>query len=227
MPGDPYTAELLDYRVKILNIEAEKAAYEHEKRIEALDKEIAELREEQNHTKITSPYEGRLSYIQNLTEGNVIREGDLLMAVTDLSEIYLRANSSIPSGSSVTVTVSYRGDDYVFEGKCVVDCSVLTSGNDSTSIIEINKDELLSLNSNLRQLDVRAVRFNVTFQDSRMKNILCIPSDALIKDGSFYYAEILDEEKVIHRRPVKVMILKNKTAWVIDGLEEGDVVILQ
>ena len=37
----------------------------------------------------------------------------------------------------------------------------------------------------------------------------------------------VDDENVIHRRPVKVMVLKNQIAWVIDGLEEGDVLVLQ
>ena len=227
MPGDPYTAELLDYRVKILNLEAEKATYEYNNKIESLDKEIAELEEELKRTTIDSPFSGRLSYMLGMTAGRIIRDGEHVMSVTDLTKIYLRANASIPLGLPVKVSVGYRGDDYVFDGKCVINCSMMTAGTDTTSIIEINMEDLLSINDNLRQLDVRAVRIEVTFTDSCMKNVLVVSTDALQKDGNYYYAEILDDENVIHRRPVKVMVLKNQIAWVIDGLEEGDVLVLQ
>ena len=127
------------------------------------------------------------------------------------------------------MTVSFRGNDYEFQGKSVVNCGLLTSGTNNSSIIEIDQKDLMSISSNLRQLDVRAVRINVTYTDSSMKNVLCVPTDALTKGetDNLYYAEILDKENVIHRRLVKAMLLNNKTAWVIDGLQEGDVVVLQ
>ena len=229
VPGDPYTAELLDYRVKIMNIEAEKAAYEYDRKIRMLDKEIGEIEEEQERTTVDSPYEGRLTFVQSMAAGTLIREGDHIMSVTDTSKVYLQTNGAIPSGRDVKVTVSFRGNDYEFQGKSVVNCGLLTSGTNNSSIIEIDQKDLMSISSNLRQLDVRAVRINVTYTDSSMKNVLCVPTDALTKGetDNLYYAEILDKENVIHRRLVKAMLLNNKTAWVIDGLQEGDVVVLQ
>ena len=232
--GDPYTATMKNLEIQRANIEEERAAYQYEKQVAAIDKELEELDEQMKTTKIDAPISGRITWIQHYTEGQTIPSGQHVFSITDLTKIYLRTSASIRSGLSVIIEISVRGDDYEVPGKCVVDCQEQSGGAKSGSIIEIDAEALANFMEemgkyagNIRILDSRAVGIRVHYAESEMKNILMVPEDALVKDGSIYYAEILDENNAIHRRPVKAVVLKDHNAWILSGLSEGDTVVLQ
>ena len=176
---------------------------------------------------ISAPFSGRIAWIQTYSKDEIIHPGDLVMTLMDLSKVYLRASNAIPPGTPVKIEVLYRGDTYYFEGRSVVNCSALTSGQKSGSIIEFDPSQFDTLDVDLGSINLRMIRMNVIYSSGSQKNILCVSTDALIKDDLNYYAEILDDDNIIHRRPVKVLLLKNRMAWVIEGLSEGDTVILQ
>ena len=224
---DVYTAQLLDLDVQAKLVEAEKTDYEYHLSRSRIEEELTELEEELERTEITAPSSGLLSWIQHFTDGSIITPGQHLMTLTDISKLCLRTTNPIPTGQEVTVVVKYRGEEHPIPGKSVVNCSALTSGTMTGSIVEVDLKDISKISDNLLQIDSRAVNLSVVYEDTVLKNVLMVTSDALIKDGNNYFVEILDEENVIHKRPVKVVILKNKFAWVLDGLQDGDTVVLQ
>ncbi len=225
--GDVYTATEMNLSIQALNTETEKAQYEYEQRIADLEDDIEELEEALMMKYISAPFSGRIAWIQTYSKDEIIHPGDLVMTLMDLSKVYLRASNAIPPGTPVKIEVLYRGDTYYFEGRSVVNCSALTSGQKSGSIIEFDPSQFDTLDVDLGSINLRMIRMNVIYSSGSQKNILCVSTDALIKDDLNYYAEILDDDNIIHRRPVKVLLLKNRMAWVIEGLSEGDTVILQ
>ena len=223
--GDVYTAGILEVSLQEHDLNAEKAKYDYERQLQAIDEEITELREQLEKTTVSTPFGGKMVWIQTYNEGTIIHEGEKLLTVTDLEKPYIRTTKPIPAGTPVKVKLKYRNIEVETEGVCVVNC--LFAGGTEGAIIEADLSMAKEYVEDLTLLDSPMVGIGVTYNEIELKNVLKVSEDALIKEGNFYYAEILDDENVIHKRPVKVLILKGGVAAVLSGLSEGDKVILQ
>ena len=226
--NDPYMMGILSLQIESLNVEQERAAFEYNEAAANIQEELDKLEAEKEVNSVTAPFDGRISYLQYFLPGTVIDKGTHVATLMDMSKMYLRASNDIPAGREVTITVSYRGQSYDIPGRSVLNCAELSGGVRSGSIIEFDRSFLdLLPDGDITAIEARAVSVMVSYESIGIKDVLTVSADALYKDGITYYAEILDSDNTVHKRPVRVIIYKNTIAWVLDGLSEGDEVVLQ
>ena len=228
--GDVYMQDILSIRLKQKEVESAKAEYEYTRDAGKIDEEIAEIEEARDTLTIDAPADGKLTWMEYLTEGDRIFKGKFLGVLTDMDHACLKANNSIPAGQEVKITVSFRGTDYDFDGKCVLNCAELSGGVKEGSIISYDPAllDMLPTGTDIAVLDQRGVSIKVNYRTYSLKNVLTVSVDALIQDGSRTYVDLLDENNTLHRRPVKVLLYRNsRDAIILSGLSEGDAVVLQ
>ena len=60
----------------------------------------------------------------------------------------------------------------------------------------------------------------------RKDNVLIIPNDALITEGTSYFADVLNDNDTVERKEIAIGIIGNKYVEVKSGLSEGEILLI-
>jgi cobalt-zinc-cadmium efflux system membrane fusion protein len=158
---------------------------------------------------------------KNVTNGMSIRSdnGTGLFTISDLKNVWVQANvyeeniGKVHEGDPVDVTtISYP--DKVFKGKINKLMNVL----DPTSKVMKMRVVLDNPGYLLKPEMFATVMVNTT----EHKQATSISSGALIFDHSQYYVIVLTGKKNVQIRPVELININGKTAYIKDGVKPGE-----
>lgn len=158
---------------------------------------------------------------KNVTNGMSIRSDNSagLFTISDLKNVWVQANvyeeniGKVHEGDPVDVTtISYP--DKVFKGKVNKLMNVL----DPTSKVMKMRVVLDNPGYLLKPQMFATVMVNTT----EHKQATCISSGALIFDHSQYYVIVLTGKKNVQIRPVEIISINGKTAYIKDGVHPGE-----
>ena len=183
---------------------------------------LAEMDEHKNTTQILAPYDGYVGdVIWGWEEGAAVPSYTPLIYLADMSTIAFRVTNTSPYGNVPylsKVTLVDQRDKKEYTGT-VVSCSDLTGADE---------DELIILPDNLSGDDpaalTGAVKVSGTVLDK--KDVVLVDSNALYKDGDSYYVLILQDGAAVSKTYVLVGGISAGVAWITDGLDAGETVIL-
>lgn len=183
---------------------------------------LAEMDEHKNTTKILAPYDGYVGgVIWGWEEGTAVPSYTPLIYLADMSTIAFRVTNTSPYGNVPylsKVKLVDQKDKKEYTGT-VVSCSDLTG---------TEEDELVILPDDLSGADqaalTGAVKVSGTVLDK--KDVILVDSNALYKDGDSYYVLVLQDGVAVSKTYVLVGGISAGLAWITDGLDAGETVIL-
>ena len=90
----------------------------------------------------------------------------------------------------------------------------------------LSPEEIRAMLTKNSEINFAAVRLSVSGETNRVDNVLLMPMSAKENSGQETYTNILDVNNQVHHRPIRVAFTNRDFAWILSGLSEGDVVIL-
>lgn len=178
-----------------------------------------------NYT-ITSPIDGTIT-AQSLEVGDMIAQGTVLSTISnkDLLEFTIPvdeldvAKINYDQKVKVTVDAIEETSANAIEGKIT---KIPLEGTSSAGVTEYNVTIQISGDEDIRI----SMNANAKIITSSKEDVLLIPVDAIIKEDGISYVDILTETGNVERVKIETGARNISYIEVVDGLKEGDKVII-
>lgn len=217
---DQYERELMTLQIKRSQVAFEQYCYQQECTIERLTRELSELEEANSSCYLYAPFDGTITALTYKREGEKVyanedlvtlyREDGMLLRISN-DQLYFRY------GMPVTVTMGPKNDQQVFQGKVVAADNVLSENRRiGHAFIELEPFE---------GEKPRLTRLTVNGVSEYLDNVMVLPRKAVTLDGGKYYTECLVNGS-LQKRYVNLGLLTMSNAWVLQGLDVGDTIII-
>jgi len=217
---DSHERELMTLRIKRAQVAFEQYCYQQECTIERLGEALAEREEANNSSYLYAPFDGIVTAVTYKREGEKIyaneglvtmyREDGMLLRISN-DQLYFRY------GMPVTVTMGPKNDQQVFKGKVVAADNVLSENRRlGHAFIQMEPFEGET---------PRMTRLTVTGTSEYLNHVMVLPRRAITLDGGKFFVECLINGS-LQKRYVNVGLMNMSNAWVLQGLNEGDTIII-
>ncbi len=184
--------------------------------LQSLHAEDAQQRRLLELTTTKSDRRGVLTFVQD-EEGALVRKGDVVARVADLSEFRVEATTSDVNAARVSVgqAVTVRLDDRVTSGRVSIVEPQMQNG---ALRFEVALDEPDTdwLRSNLR-VDVQVIT-------DRKARVLRVARGPFAQGGGAQYVFVLRDDRA-YRTPVRLGVSNFEYFEIVDGVSEGDEII--
>ncbi len=192
-------------------------------RVDALDLRIRALREQLAAAETLAPISGTI-YRTDAKKGQLVRAGDLLLAVADLGRLRVRANVDQVDLGRVRADARVRVTSNAHPGR-------LWTGRMSEVVPHVIVKESRAVSESLAILDppteglVPGMTVDVEIIVAERDDVVQVPVDAVVgRDGSALVYK-LDGSRV-RATPVKVGLSGVTAAEIVEGLSPGDLVVV-
>ena len=206
---------------------------ETEKAIAALDKKVKEQKELMTNTELVAPIDGIIGSIPYNFEGEKVEAGKELITMYATNTVLLkvsRAGEKLRYNMDVTVTKGSGSNAKQYTGR-VISAPNILPGSLGQDYALITLDQEMTLEDYGYQTKgpgrgygfMTKMEFGATYQE--LKDVLLVNKNAVRKEDGKYYVYIL-EDGAVHKRYVSVGLSGKTHYWVLDGVSEGQDVIL-
>lgn len=215
-----YELQIAELKIEKLQAAYEQFLYQKDKEITQLQEQIKELSEASGQHTLTAPFDGVIDEIVKLNEGDPVENGQYLISMYSDDRLLLKADDSqgkLRYNMEVTVEAGQGDDLKIYKGKVITAPNVLPStiGNTMT-LIEL--DEAVLSEQLISPIKYRGIT-------EAAYDVLYVESKAIRRDGVKEFVYLLDED-MIRKRYVKTALDTLRDVWILDGLEEGQTLIV-
>ena len=219
------------YERQLLVEEYSKALMEYDEYVINQETIIAGLQEEYdvflNETveyEIFAPVSGRVARDDTFRAGDLIDNDAALFYIYPLDKLYITARTKdFNYGETVTVIYTPGTEQFTFEGVVISSDNILYNTDASSCQIEVDMADLPDLSAlTIRQL---TSRMNVSVNRAITDRGILVPVLAFdsIRDNLGVLTTYSDN--TTYKSNVKVAYKAKNYAWVIGGLDEGDLIV--
>lgn len=214
--------------VSVSEYQQAKATFESAKaQVKARDRQTDMLKKQIGYTKLYAPMDGIIANLyveknENIQAGQVIvkfNSGKDPEVTIGLPETFI---TRVDEGDKVGVRFSSIPEKE-FEA-VIAEVSFVVGQQSSTYPVMV---KLLNPTSEIRPGMAADVTFNL--QSKTEEENIVVPSVAVAEDQSGNYVYVIEEiakdTAVVHKRPVKVGVLIEENFEIIEGLEDGELVV--
>ena len=211
---------LLEIELDLLESQYAQYCYEANKSLAAMEKKVADLTEDLKVKELVAPFDGVIKSIAFLKKGDeafgkeiavIYDPENFLVKIEDTSGLF-RYNTS------VTVRAGSRNNPVNYEGTVVSSDDILSFPMQYTYIRV--EDE------GVTEKELSQNNLTVLTNASALEGVLMVPRAAVVNENGKRYVSILSEDGSVHKRYIVVGEMNNETVVVLDGLTEGQTVIL-
>ena len=226
------------YRIAVLNVEKQRIEYEQyvyetEKAIAALDKKVKEQKALMANTELVAPIDGIIGSIPYNFEGEKVEVGKELITMYATNTVLLkvsRADDKLRYNMDVTVTKGSGANAKEYTGRVISAPNILPDSLGQDYAL-ITLDQEMTLEDYGYQTKgpgrgygfMSKMEFEAKYQE--LNDVLLVNKNAVRKEDGKYYVYIL-EDGAVHKRYVSVGLSGKTHYWVLDGVSEGQDVIL-
>ena len=216
-----------DAQIKQLQIQSLQEAYhqyvyETEHNIALQEEELREAEKTMSQTEITAPFDGRVESVASFEVGDKIGKGDVLMTLYDESMFYLQVEDKehkLYYNMDVTVEAGRRDETNTYTGKVV-------SAANSVSYKINDNIAYIALDGSVKAKDLQGMTLAVAAVTSDLQDVLLVDKKAVYSEDKKTYVYVLEGDS-LRKRYVTIGERGNAdVVWVTDGLEEGQIVVL-
>ncbi len=193
--------------------------------VDSIEYKLANLKRDYDRTRLVSTLNGIVTYVSDAKEGDTIQPYTTLIEVADPKELVLDWQYSDSSKLSMLNTgteVDIEIDSVKYKGKIIAtpkDFLGKPEGEKNRNTIRIEVEGLPE--------DISAGKdANISVTLKKKDNVLVIPKDALRTEVSGTYVVVLKDSLKRERR-VETGMMTVTEVEILDGLEEGDQVVLR
>lgn len=218
---DSYEWELMTLRIKRAQIAFDQYCYQQECHIESLAEDLAEREAANSNCYLYAPCDGVVTAVTYKREGEKVYANEGLITLYREDGMLLRISNdqlNFRYGMPVTVTTGPKNDQKVLQGRVVAADNMLSDnrrlGHAFIEMEPFDGDEM-----------PRLTRLTVSGVSEKLSNVMVIPRRAVTMDGGKYYVSCLVGGS-LQKRYINVGLMNMSDVWVLQGLEEGDTVII-
>jgi len=219
--ADSFESEILSLRISRSELELEQYIYLQDRTIASLQAEIANLEATQSMDSIIAPVDGVIASVASKREGDAVSSGEVLITMYSTESMLIRVedlSGDFRYGMDVSIEVGPTKGRTTISGHVVASDSILPDayarGFAYIQLDPYEDDGSLRLSSPL-------ARGNTEY----LENILLIPRKAAVLEEGKYYVTLLVDGRP-QKRYINHIMNTSSYSWVVQGLSEGDVVIL-
>ena len=208
-----YERTVADQKILKLQIDYEQYLYETGIELAELREELAELEYTSEERILTAPFDGEVEFLVDLVTGNSVTAGKYLIELFSYEEFIVTINDA-SIRYNMEVSVDMIGGSY--SGRVITAGNILPSSvSDSTVRVKVD-GELAG-----KRITGRVA---CTVYPARVQGVLQVNEDFINFEETQRYVNILDGD-VIRKRYITVGLTNRKAYWIIDGLEEGQILV--
>ena len=213
-----HQGEIAKLQIEKLRVEYERFLYQMQQEISQLEEQIAEIEAEKENNVLRAPFDGIVSKVTDWVYGGKVPVGQTLITIYSPDAFLLRCPQNPELLYNMPVTVETNTSTEPLSGTIISAANILPSSVNSGGVM-IRLDTEISA-----QEFGRTIRVNA--QTRVMQNVLTVDSRAIRREAGKSYVYVLDGD-MPRKRYVEVWADSGETAWILDGLSEGMLVITE
>ena len=217
---DPYDQAILLLRIQRAEVALEQYIYQQELSIAKLQEEIAEAEEMLTQTTLISPFDGVIENIVFKREGDPISPTEALVTLYREDYLLLRVDNKdmdFRFGMNVKVEVGRNKNKTTLTGR-VVGADTLLPQSRRTGYAYIQLDPYDAD-------EIRLTAPKAIVSTFYLENVMVLPRKAVtLESGKYFVNQLIDG--VPRKRFVNLVMQSTAGAWIIQGLNEGDIIVI-
>lgn len=217
--ADPYERDLLLLQSERAELAFEQYQFNQQRSIDQIQERIDKILDRLAGNMIVSPVDGIVTHLEYRRAGQAVSEGEILIEVCSTDSLLLcvdNADSLLRYGMEVAVEVGPNNDRVKLKGR-VVGSDALIPLSERT-----HKGYILLENAEDQKLN----RPIVTGEVAQLKDVTLIDRSVLTQQGEEFYVTMLSDGVPV-KKFVNCTVQNGVTkAWVLQGLEPGDEIII-
>lgn len=218
--ADSYEKELIQLKVQRAQIALEQYVFAQERTIAELEERIAEALAEQEGSVMVAPEDGVILEMEFKRTGESVREGENLIVMYRPDGMLLavdNAEGSFRYGMEVVVEVGANKNRVQLPGRVVgADTLIPTMERSGVAYVQFELPE-----------DGKLTRPTVEGLSVSVDNVLTVSRSAVELDGGKYFVTKLVNGVPQKRYVNAVVNVGVRRIWVLQGLAEGDEIIIE
>lgn len=217
---DPYARDLGRLQIRRMEVELEQFEYGLTCQIEDCQREIDELEKRRSSEIITAPVDGVVTDPLYLREGEPVYNGMQLMSLSSEAVFLFVVNDErLRYGMPVQIEVGPARARVTASGHVVAQTSLVPEMTSNMALIAPD-DPAAFDGVKINNISVRA-------NTLELRNVLVLDRKGVQIESGSYVVTILTPDGVTHRRYVAQGLTTPTAIWVLQGLSDGDAVIIE
>lgn len=214
-----------DLQIANLSIEKLQAAYEgfvyqFEWNKANLEESIADMEKEIVDNSIRAPFDGVIDQVITFNEGDMVVQGQVMIRMYSTDKVLLRADDNsgkLRYNMDVTIETGSKDDPKFFTGKVIVAPNILPATlTQNLTIVELNEE--------VTEKDLLgSIKYHCTTEI--IQDILVAEKGAVNREDGEYFVYVLNDD-MVQKRYVKTGFENSEVVWILDGLSEGQTLIV-
>lgn len=216
---DAYERELIQLQIQRSEIVLEQYVFSQERTIAELEERIEEMLLQQEGSVMISPEDGVIWEIEFKRTGEKVREGENLILMYREDKLLLSVDNTdgaLRYGMDVTVEIGASKRRVQLPGR-VVGCDTLipSAERSGTAYIEFDAPK-----------DEKLIRPTIQAMTVQLEDVLTVSRNATeMTSGKYYVTKLVNG--VPQKRFINAVVTSGmKQIWVLQGLNEGDEIII-
>ena len=215
-----YEAQIAELQIKKLQAQYEQFLYQSEKEVSQMEERISEIEQSMQENVLTAPFDGIVDAVTRYNEGDKVAPGQVLVTMYATDRLLLKAEGAsgkLRYNMDVIIEAGNANNRASYSGKVIAAPNILPAS--------------LSQNLTLIELDEKVtpddLKGNISYQGKteELQNILVVNRDAIQKEDEKTFVNIL-EGGTVQKRYVVTAINNAENVWILDGLSEGQTLIV-
>ena len=219
-----YARQISQLKTQKLQAEYDLFVYNTEREIEKLQQQIKDINTRLNDRKLVAPFDGIVSYVFFGTPGDNVTVNKTLVKLYSTDTMLLQVKKGASDlRYNMPITLQYgKGDNAKrFTGRVVAAGNVMPEGLEQTqTLIQLDQEIDDAIVNSARGL---TVQFTAVTTDVRQIPIADKKALHSVNKETFVY--VLDND-IVRKRYVTVQKTAGDTIWILDGVSEGQDLIL-
>lgn len=210
----------IDIQIATENLRWQQSS--NQRRIETLEEADRQAAEDLAVTELRAPFAGEITDLTSRKIGDRLNAWEYMGRLTGQEPLLLQVNNTYGEfrlGETVSVTHGTARDRIEIQAKVVADHTLL--GPELVA-----STAWLALEGISARDAIQAINPKVTVHQQQIEDVLMLPRQAVIRQNQDFYVNLSTDSGIV-RRYVQVGNWNSKDYWIVDGLEEGDTVVIE
>ena len=203
-----------------LQVEYEQFLYTSGKELARLEEQLTEMEQAAQRNVLLAPHDGVIDSVTKLQTGDKVTPGQVLITMHATDKVLLKAERSSENlryNTDVIIRIGNIDSPSIYTGKVIVAANILPTGvSQDMTLIEVDQE--------IAEKDLKKViKYEGTVE--ALSNVLVVDQRAVQREEGKFYVRILDGDTV-QKRYVAAVKVNAEKVWILDGLSEGQLLIV-
>ena len=216
---DPYARGMAGLTLRQEELRLEKYKLDQDRSIASIEEAIDEMNERRSHGIVYAPIDGIVENTTYFKENEPVYDWMSLCTIASEDVLLIAVSGArLSYGQEVTIDVGPARNRVTTTGRVVAAADVIAT---------LSSDRALILPDDRTPFDETKNNSIVVHGNSvDLKNVLLINRKAVTLNNGRTIVTTLTDDGVTHKRYILTGMITPSEVWVLQGLDEGDVVIL-